>query len=60
MVLIYNGALMVVELFNVVVPDTFNDDVHVVVLFYIVVPDMYNDVFIDVPDVFKRIASHEP
>ena len=33
--------------FNVVVPDTFNDDLHVVVLFNIVVPDTYNDVFID-------------
>ncbi len=33
---------------KVVIPDTFNDDVHVVVLFSLVVPDIYNDVFIDV------------
>ncbi len=26
-----------------VVPDTFNDDVHVVVLFNVVVPDTFND-----------------
>ncbi len=42
------------------VPDTVNDDEHAVVLFNIVVPDIFNDAFIDVPEVFQRIASHVP
>ncbi len=28
---------------NVVIPDTFNDDIHVVELFNVVVPDIFND-----------------
>jgi hypothetical protein len=30
-------------LFNVVLPDIFNDDVHVVTLFNVVLPDIFND-----------------
>jgi hypothetical protein len=47
-------------LLKMVVPDIYRDDAHVVALFNIVVPDINNDVFIDIPPVFKRIASHVP
>ena len=30
-------------MFNVVLPDIFNDDVHVVTLFNVVLPDIFND-----------------
>ncbi len=45
-VLIYSGALMVIELFNVVVPDTFNELLIVTRLFYLVVPDTLNPIYI--------------
>jgi len=36
--LTFNFPLMFAALFNVVIPDTFNDDKHVVALFNVVVP----------------------
>ena len=52
--------LILTLLLNVVIPDTFNDDLHVATLLIIVVPDTYNDVFIEIPVVFNLIASHNP
>ncbi len=37
-----------VRVFNVVDPETLNDDVYVVVLLIMVVPDIYIDVFIEI------------
>ncbi len=54
------NPFIIVLLFNVVVPETFNDDKCVEALLNIVNPDTYNDVFIDVPAEFNRIASHVP
>jgi hypothetical protein len=39
-------------LFNVVNPDTFNDDMHVVLLFNVVVPDIFKFAVTFTPDVF--------
>ena len=45
-VLIYNGALMVVKLFNIVVPDTCNELLMVVILFNVVIPETFNELLI--------------
>ncbi len=51
---------MHVTLFNVVDPETLNDDVHVVVVLIMVAPDIYNDVFIEIPELFRRMISQFP
>ncbi len=48
----------VVELFNVVIPDTFKDDMHAVELFNVVIPDTFNIHVVVlfkvvVPEIFK-------
>ncbi len=49
---IFNDALIVVALFNVVFPETFNDDMHDVALFIFVVPDMFKFAVTFTPDIF--------
>ncbi len=39
---------MVVKLFNIAVPDTFNELLMVVILFIVVVPDTFNELLIAV------------
>ncbi len=56
--LILNVELQVVVLLKMVVADIFSDDAHVEALIRILVPDTYNEVCIDIPPVFKSIASH--
>ena len=54
--LIYNGALIVVKLFSVVIPDTFNELFTVVLFDNVVIPDIFNDdihVILNVPFVYK-------
>ena len=58
--LTFNDETHVTLFESVVVPETFNDEIHVVLLLIMVVPDIYNDVFIEIPALFKRIASHVP
>ncbi len=51
---------MHVTLFNVVDPETLISDEHVVLLLMMVIPDIYNDVFIEIPALFRRMASQLP
>ena len=54
-------------MFNVVNPDTFNDDIHVVLFDKVVNPDTFNDDMhvvllfnIVVPDIFKFAVTFTP
>ncbi len=40
--LMCNGEVIVVKIFNVVTPDTFNDNINKVLLCNIVIPDLFN------------------
>ncbi len=48
--------LIIVWLFNVVTPETFNDDIHVVTLFHLVVPaTFHDDKNVDAPETNKLV-----